>query len=99
MHNFKSTKSQENEKTSFDRRRLSLNHEVCFLLQAKADVNQIHFSWNLLFQSLPSVVSAYMAPGLARTNPNQPEHNRATKYWARAKKQNRERRKEKQLQT
>ena len=40
---------------------LSLNHEVCFLLQAKADVNQIHFSWNLLFQSPPSVVSAYMA--------------------------------------
>ena len=31
------------------------------MLQTKADVNQIHFSWILLFQSPQSVVSAYMA--------------------------------------
>ena len=40
---------------------IQLFHGVCFLLQTKADVNQIYFSWDLPVQLPSSVVSAYMA--------------------------------------
>lgn len=35
--------------------------QALILLQTKADVGQIHFSWDLLLQSPSSVVSDYMA--------------------------------------